>query len=256
MPIRLHKFGAMWGIADPSPFCLKVESFLKEANLPYESVPFDPMRTFSRAPKRKLPFIEDEDGARIGDSTLIIDWLSREHGLDVDAPLDTWQRAVSLAFRRMLDEHFYWVGVYFRWIEEPGWAVVRETFFAGIPRAVRPMIATVQRRKFAAALKAQGTGRHARDEIYRLGNDDMEALSRLLADDTWFFAAPRPTLLDIWAHAFVGQIIVPPIDSPLKQATLRLGNLAAHFERLQERLYANAAEVAAGAIPARVGPRC
>lgn len=237
MPIRLHKFGAKWGIADPSPFCLKVESFLKEANIPYESVPFDPMRTFSRAPKRKLPFIEDEDGTRIGDSTLIIDWLSREHGLDADAPLGSQQRVISLAFRRMLDEHFYWVGVYFRWIDEPGWAVVRETFFSSVPWAVRPLIATVQRRKFAAALKAQGTGRHSRDEICRLGNDDMEALSRLLADDTWFFAAPRPTLLDIWAHAFVAQIIVPPIESPLKQATLRLGNLTDHFERLQARLY-------------------
>lgn len=43
------------------------------------------------------------------------------------------------------------------------------------------------------------------------------------------------------AHAFIGQIIVPPIDSPLKQATLRLGNLTAHFERLQARLYTSTA---------------
>lgn len=50
MPIKLHKFGEVWGIADPSPFCLKVESFLREANVPYESVPFDPIRTLARAP--------------------------------------------------------------------------------------------------------------------------------------------------------------------------------------------------------------
>jgi glutathione S-transferase len=241
MPIKLHKFGEVWGIADPSPFCLKVESFLREANVPYESVPFDPMRTLSKAPKGKLPFIEDEDGTLIGDSTLIIDWLSHKHGIDAEAPLSGEQRAVSLAFRRMLDEHLYWVGVYFRWFDEPGWSVIREAFFSDIPWAVRSMIVMMQRRRFAAALKAQGTGRHSRDEICRLGADDVQALSRLLADETYFFGMPRPTLLDIWAHAFVGEIIVPPFDSPLKQATLRFGNLIDHFERLQARLYARTA---------------
>jgi glutathione S-transferase len=237
MPIKLHKFGEMWGIADPSPFCLKLESFLREANVPYESMPFDPKWTLSRAPKGKLPFIEAEDGALIGDSTLIIDWLSRRQGIDADAPLSVKQRAISFAFRRMLDEHLYWVGVYFRWFDEPGWSVIREAFFSDIPWAVRPVIATMQRRKHVAALKAQGTGRHSREEICQLGVDDVEALSGLLASDVYFFGAPRPTLLDIWSHAFIGEIIVPPIDSPLKQATLRFSNLTDHFNRLQERLY-------------------
>ncbi len=30
-----------------------------------------------RAPKGKLPFIEDEDGTRVGDSSLIIEHLAR-----------------------------------------------------------------------------------------------------------------------------------------------------------------------------------
>ncbi len=237
MPIKLHKFGEFWGIPDPSPFCLKVENFLKETGIPYESVPFDPMRSFSKAPKGKLPFIEDEDETRIGDSTLIIDRLSRKRSIDLDAPLDDRQKAISLAFRRMLDEHLYWIGVNFRWMEEPGWTVIRETFFSSIPWAGRTLIAAMQRRKFAAALKVQGVGRHSREEICRLGQDDLEALSRLLATDTWFFGMDRPTLLDLWAHAFVSQIIVPPIDSPLKQTTLQLGNLIDHCARLQARLY-------------------
>ena len=77
MPVRLHKFGEAWGIADPSPFCLKVESFLREANIAYEVVPFDPRRSFAKAPKGKLPFIEDEDGTVVGDSSLIIARLSQ-----------------------------------------------------------------------------------------------------------------------------------------------------------------------------------
>jgi glutathione S-transferase len=237
MPVRLHKFGEAWGIADPSPFCLKVESFLREANIAYEVVPFDPRRSFAKAPKGKLPFIEDEDGTVVGDSTLIIERLSGQRGIDMDAPLDDRQRCVSLAFRRMLDENLYWVAVYSRWFDEPGWSVIRQPFFAEVWWPMRPFAVALARRRVVRALRAQGTGRHSRNEIYALGSEDMQALSRLLGDDTYFFAANRPTLLDLWAHAFVAEIVAPPIDSPLKTATLALRNLTDHFQRLQARLY-------------------
>jgi glutathione S-transferase len=238
MPVRLHKFGEAWGIADPSPFCLKLESFLREADIAYEVVPFDPTRSFAKAPKGKLPFIEDEDGTVVGDSSLIIGRLSRQRDIDMDAPLDDRQGCVSLAFRRLLDEHLYWVGVYSRWFDEPGWSVIRELFFAGVPRPMRPLASLLARRRMARALRAQGTGRHSREEIYALGSEDVRALSRLLGDETYFFAAERPTLLDLWAHAFIAELVAPPIDSPLKTAILALPNLTDHFRRLQARLYA------------------
>ena len=238
MPIRLHKFGEVWGIADPSPFCVKVESFLREANIAYEAVPFEGRRSFAKAPKGKLPFIEDEDGTIFGDSTLIIARLSRRRGIDMDEPLDDRQRCVSFAFRRMLDEHLYWVGVYSRSIDEPGWSTIRPMFFAKAPAPIRPFAAALTRRGIASALRAQGTGRHSRDEIYALGGEDMQALSRLLGEDAYFFGSNRPTLLDLWVHAFVAEIVAPPIDSPIKKTTLALTNLNDHFQRLQARLYA------------------
>jgi glutathione S-transferase len=237
MPVRLHKFGEAWGIADPSPFCLKLESFLRETKIAYEVVPFDRRRSFAKAPKGKLPFIEAEDGAIVGDSTLIIARLSQQRGIDMDAPLDDRQRCISLAFRRMLDEHLYWVGVYSRWLDESGWSVIRQSFFAGVWRPLRPFAVAVARRRVARALHAQGTGRHSREEIYALGREDVQGLSRLLGDDAYFFAAERPTLLDLWVHAFVAEIVAPPIDSPLKTATLALPNLTDHSQRLQARLY-------------------
>ena len=84
MPIKLHKFGGAWGIADPSPFCVKVECCLREAGIAYEVVPFEGRRSFAKAPKGKLPFIEDEDGAIVGDSTLISARLSKQRGIDMD----------------------------------------------------------------------------------------------------------------------------------------------------------------------------
>jgi len=71
-----------------------------------------------------------------------------------------------------------------------------------------------------------------------LGSEDLQALSRLLGEDTYFFAANQPTLLDLWAHAFVAEIVAPPTDSSLKRTALDLPNLTDHFHRLQARLYA------------------
>lgn len=237
MTIKLHAFGPAWGIADPSPFCLKLESFLKEAKIAHVKAPFDPRRSFAKAPKGKLPFIEDEDGRVIGDSTLIIAHLARRHAVDLDAALTPAQRGVSLACRRMLDEHLYWVGVYSRWFDEPGWSIVRAAFFDQMPLLPRTLMVPWQRRRMAGALKAQGLGRHTRDEIYRLGEEDIAALAALLGDDAYFFATRAPTLLDLWAHAFVAEIIYPPIPSPLREATLATANLVAHCRRLQARLY-------------------
>jgi glutathione S-transferase len=238
MPIRLHKFGEAWGLADPSPFCVKVESFLREAGIPFEPVPFDPRQSFRRAPKGKLPFIEDEDGTVVGDSTLIIHRLAQRRGLDLDAPLDDRQRGIAHAFRRMLDEHLYWVAVYSRWFDEPGWSIVRQSFFARLPAYARPLVIALAHRRMAKALRAQGVGRHSRDEIYALGAQDLRALSQLLGGDEYFFAASRPTLLDLWAHAFVAEIVVPPIPTPLQEAARALDNLTGHCQRLQARLYA------------------
>lgn len=235
--IRLHKFGEAWGIADPSPFCLKLESFLREARIPFDVMPFDQRRSFAKAPKGKLPFIEDEVGALVGDSTLIIDRLSQRRGIDLDAPLSGREKSVSLAFRRMLDEHFYWVGVYSRWIDEPGWTIVRTAFFSRMPGAIRPFVTGLARRRMAASLRGQGLGRHSRDEIYARGLEDAQALSTLLGTDPWFFAQDRPTLLDLWTHAFVAEVIAPPIDSPLKAGVLPMANLVDHYRRLQARLY-------------------
>ena len=241
MTIKLHNFGGAWGLADPSPFCLKVESFLREARIDYVTVPFDLRRTFRQAPKGKLPFIEDDDGTLVGDSSLIIAHLSRQRGIDLDGVLGARERAAAHAFRRMLDEHFYWVGVYARWLDT-AWPDVRDQLFAGIPAALRPLVTMLPRRKMAKALRAQGVGRHQRDEIYALAAADLRALSTLLGNDAFFFATERPTLLDLWAHAFIAEVIVPPVSSPLKAAAEACPNLVQHCERMQQRLYQRSAE--------------
>ena len=74
--IKLYQFKPAWGLPNPSPFCMKVETYLRMAGLPYEAIngalPF-------KAPKKKLPYIEDGTQL-IADSGFILEYLKATHG--------------------------------------------------------------------------------------------------------------------------------------------------------------------------------
>ena len=57
MTVKLYQFPSAWGLPNPSPFCMKLEVFLRLAEIPYEIVTWPDPR---KAPKGKLPFIEHE----------------------------------------------------------------------------------------------------------------------------------------------------------------------------------------------------
>ena len=95
--IVLHQFAPAFGLPNASPFCMKVETWLRIAGLPFT---LDNRASPLKAPKGKLPYIDD-DGETVADSGMIIANLVRKHGVDPDAKLDAHQRAVATAFTRL-----------------------------------------------------------------------------------------------------------------------------------------------------------
>ncbi len=75
--ITLYTFGPAFGLPDPSPFVMKVETLLKMAKLPYRT----DQNGFSKAPKGKLPYIDD-DGVVVADSTIIRWHLEKKYRID------------------------------------------------------------------------------------------------------------------------------------------------------------------------------
>src|SRR5262245_40434238 len=98
--IKLFQFPRMFSIPNLSPFCCKLETWLRITGIPYEVVDTPDPRS---APKGKLPFIED-GGVRMGDTSLIIEHLRETRGVDPDAHLDPSQHAIARLVRRLADE--------------------------------------------------------------------------------------------------------------------------------------------------------
>src|SRR6056297_2709221 len=128
--ITLFQFPPVWNVPCPSPFCVKLETYLRLAKIPYKN------KYTIRAsinPKNKLPAIKDGDKV-LGDSELIIDYLKEKHGDPLDAHLTEEQKALGLLVDRLFSEHAYWCVVCFRWMHEPEWSAVKEAFFNKVPK--------------------------------------------------------------------------------------------------------------------------
>jgi glutathione S-transferase len=230
--IKLIQFPRAFGLPNPSPFCIKVEVLLKMAGLAYEC---EFAANPGKGPKGKLPAIMD-DGELIGDSEIIRWHLERKYGVDFDKGLAPGERAIGHAFARMAEERTYWVVVYSRWIEDANWPVFRDTLFRGMPGVVRRLIGPQIRKRVGRMLRAQGLGLHTRDEIYAMAVADVEAIGAQLGAKP-FLLGPEPTSVDaaVWP-AIIG-VLVPPLESPLKQAIQRHPALVEYTERMRARFF-------------------
>jgi glutathione S-transferase len=230
--ITLYQPPSAWGIPSLSPFCTKVETYLRMVDLPYRTRGGDPRK----APKGKAPWIDD-DGKLVSDSSDIIDHLNARLGDPLDRALDHSQRAIALLARRTVEEHLYWCLVYARWVEPGGWALTKEEFAKLLPPVIgKLLIHQVIRKSIVGKLDAHGLGRHARDDIYRRGCEDLTAIAVLLADQPYFLG-PEPTSIDASLYAFTGGVWMHPADNPLKQHMAALPNLVAYSERMHRRYF-------------------
>jgi glutathione S-transferase len=233
--ITLYTAPSLWGLPSISPPCMKLETWLRMAKLPYKCVVLT-AENLALAPKGKIPFINYQ-GKLIGDTTLIIEMLKQKEEIDLDASLTATERSISLAFRRMLKENIYWGGVYIRYGMEENWQGYREvlalSLFPESPLEVSKPFAEEFRKTILSQMYGHGMGRHSSEEIVDIICADFQALSDFLGDKT-FFMGELPTTLDATAYAYIGNFIQPPYDSPIVDYVLQRANLCLHYERMDQ----------------------
>ena len=229
-PIAVHIFGGFWGMPSPSPFCVKLETWLRMAALEYRTVPASGP---PRSSNGKLPYIERADGTLLADSQVIADTLTREHDIALDASLSPAQRATGLLTRRMLEEHLYWIIVAERWLDDGNWPVVARDYFAGLPWPLRLFVSTLARRGVRTAARGQGVIRYPAAARTRLIQDDLDAIEHTLGERA--FLLGEPSSVDAAGFAFLASAISAPFDSELKRAVLARDPLVDYVERCRAR---------------------
>lgn len=229
--LKLYQFERTWGIPNLSPFCCKIETYMRMAGIEHEIKPALPMR----APKGKLPYIDD-DGKKLGDSRFIVTYLKSAY-TDLDAVLTAEELAVSTAMQRLLEEHLFWVVLYSRWqYTDENWQINKKAIFNPLPPIIRDIVANLWRKKIQQQIYGHGMGRHQTEEIFALGKQDIDALAAHLGHKSYFFG-DRPTTLDASAFGLLINISGCPIESPLKEHALTKENLVAYSKRIMHSFY-------------------
>ena len=236
--ITLYTTPSFWGLPSISPACMRLETWLRMVKLPYQKVT---EINLVQSPKGKIPYI-DYQGKLIGDSSLIMEMFKEKEGIDLDRGLTAKERAISLAFCRMLQENTYWGLCHIRYNVEENWQVYREVLASMIsPNAPtaewEPQLEQL-REKILTQMYCQGMGRHSNEEIFQILRADFQALSDFL-DDKPFFLRERPMTLDVTAYTFIGNLIEPSLPHPIVDYVLQLDNLCQHYERMRKIFFSD-----------------
>ncbi len=228
-----------FGAANPSPFCIKLEVLLKMADVDYKTQLEGNPRN---GPNGKIPYIKDK-GTALGDSDRIQLYLESEYNVEFFEGLNANQKAQSLAFIRLADEHLYWVVIYSRWMEDKNWRIIKKRFFGKMPLILRMFVPNMLRKGVRKSMTGHGIGRHDRATIYAMGAEDLTAIADFIADRDFAFGS-TPTAVDAALYGQLSAIIDAPFDTPLKRAALSHDTLSAYCKRMRARYFPNLGDVA------------
>ncbi len=231
--ITLVSFGPKFGVADASPFVLKVNLYMKMSGIAFTTV--TDFSAFKRAPKGKLPYIVDE-GKTVADSYFILQYLQEKFGNTLDNHLSEEQKATSHVIIKAIEEHLYWCVLHSRWVKDDTWPIVKRAFFGNMPFPLKYIVPVVARNGMRAACLKQGVGKHSDDEIMEITSQMLHSLSVLLGDKPYFYG-DKPSTLDAVAFAFLAQVTITKLNNPLNDMARTYSNLVAYCERINNAYY-------------------
>lgn len=236
--ITLIGYIPAWGLPDISPHVSETDCHLRMLGLDHKIMKL-PGGDLSQTPKNKLPVIED-NGRKIDETDLILDYLKQTYGDPLDAGLTAEQRAMTVVMNRLFDESFYWYLVQIRYrrdedfkLYDPYWV----EFLDFAPPQERQKAADAFRNdNLLKQFWWAGMGRNSEAEVEAFAYREIDAIAVLLGDTRYFFG-DEPTSVDGGLYANLSHAIYPPFPSPIAQYARSIPSLVAYCQRMQERYY-------------------
>ena len=244
--VYLFTYPPMPHCMSASPFALKVESFLRVYNIPYEL-----RYTLFGGSKSTIPYIRFNDekvGEEINDTNLIIPRLMKEFNIDESKILSKEQLTVSHAVLRMVEEHTIQYCFYYRYalhihdyydvLDIPHRLFNSDTSFFG--RLAMWIVPNMSSKYSMKKMKYRGLlDRFSDEEMWNFSFDDLQAISNYLGDTKlWFHGGDTPTAIDCVLYGHLSQFLYIPLDYPqTKYIREKCPNLIRYVDRFRDTYY-------------------
>ena len=230
--ITVFNFRPAWGLPTPSPFGLKLEAYLRFADIPYAC---EYVQRPVKSPKGTVPWIRD-DNFELADSGFIIEYLKQLHGDRLNDGLTATQLATAHTVRRMVEENLARIIGYTRWLTDENWPATREVGFGAMDEPWRSDISAKARERIRENMHLHGIGRHTPDEVQSIGLQDVKTIEELLGDKA-FLIDNRPREVDASVFGILAQYIIPPLHCAISEYARNSKTLTRYCERTLENFF-------------------
>ncbi|GMH41047.1 hypothetical protein BSKO_08957 [Bryopsis sp. KO-2023] len=164
-----------------SPFVMKLETFCRLAEIPYEVEISHDVR---KSPKGTFPFIKHGDVV-LADTEFILDYLTNTYDVKVKPCADRKLRGTAVAVKRLCEHHLDYGIMYYLMTTPPGWKLVCPAFFSSIPIPWRWIVINRVKKNVHDTLHKQGFGRHSEPDVRKLLDASLCAISDILGKNEY-----------------------------------------------------------------------
>lgn len=221
-------FKGNWNVGSESPACLKLLTWLRMAGVAHEAVP---VRGRPKSKTGKAPYVIRPDGTLLDDSSVIIQTLTHEHSIDLDAHRSAHERALMTLIQRTVETHLYFASVIERWRDN--FQTTYQGYLRGqVPEPLTWVLGTMLRRQVLGQAWAQGLGRRPRDQIDAEVIEDLSSLREILGDQPFFFGSPGVT--DAIVFGALENARQAPIDGIIKQHVVADPTWTGYLDRVRD----------------------
>jgi hypothetical protein len=230
--IMLSQSGRLPRLPGASPFCIKLESWLRLAGLPYTLMEADDRQGVS---KRSLPRVISETGRSMDGLRRVMQHVRSEARTDPDAWLTTDERVFSQAVGHLYADWLVPAMVWLGWVEEESWPGLRAIYAPpegqSLPVHLDPLREHLNLRICELALREE-----ERERVTELVVREVESLTDFLGSKPFFFG-DQPSSVDCTVFALLVVSAAAPPESALGQLTHGSYRIGDYVRRMVSRLY-------------------
>jgi len=208
--VILHQIRRGTTVPNMSAFALKLETYLRMASIPYKVDSSEPY-----GPRGKMPWITTE-GKSFGDTELVIEYLNKRFKKNLDEKLTSDQKGIGKAVQIMMDEHFYWGMLMWRYMYDTDlkWQQLQP-----MPVYIKWYIKWFGPGRLQRMVWYQGLGRHTQTDVLNMMKKDLKAMSGIIGSNKFLFGN-EPCEADAAAFGTLAQVVYAAPGSPYEQFIL------------------------------------
>ncbi|KAI5093050.1 failed axon connections-like [Silurus meridionalis] len=225
--IILHQFSRPAVSPSLYPFCLKIETYLRMVDLPYQTY-FDGRLSAQST----MPWIE-YNHERVSGTEFIIEFLEKKLGVSLNRSLSAEDKAIAHTITKMVEEHLHWTLAYCQWVEN-----VEETrHMLSVCDLLQWSVCELNGSLVKREMFCHGIGHFNSHLIHTLLERDLRSLSTLLGDKKYIMGS-KLSSVDAAVFGHLAQAMwTLPGSRPEQLIKGELPNLARYCERIRHKFW-------------------